>query len=121
MTTETRRAYSQGYQAGVKSQDPAKRKAQIEARCTRLLDLCKTYRLRAERAEAGMGLGQCQQCRAWSRAKSYGLSGPSDCYWGYCGYSEGSIIESDQPWRGEPHQRIATKENFGCIRFEPKT
>ena len=104
MTPEEHRAYNRGYGAG-------KRFAEDKSHEKRLLGLCKTYRARAERAEAGLGLGRCDQCAHWKRERQ--------AFWGYCGFTE-TIQEFDQPWRGDPDQRIATKENFGCIRFEPK-
>lgn len=67
---------------------------------------------RAERAEAGLGIGQCRNCEHWRRERSRSGLGA----WGYCLLTE-KIESVNWPWRGEPGQRIATKENFGCIRF----
>lgn len=70
-------------------------------------------RERAERAEADLGLGMCSECAHWKRHKP--VRG-HEYKWGWCLLTE--VIETDnQSWRGDPDQKIATKENFGCIKF----
>ena len=73
----------------------------------------KFYKRRAFRAEAGLKLGPCKTCSLWRRDST-------SSSWGWCTLTE-KIRGTDWPWRGEPQQKIATKENFGCIRFEAKT
>lgn len=68
---------------------------------------------RAERAETGLGMGKCADCTHWTKPRH-------KSHWGYCTLSDEPISVVRWPWRGEPHQQIATKENFGCIRFQER-
>jgi hypothetical protein len=94
-----RNAYSKGYNAGVREHGN---------RFRELDEALLAMQARAERAERGIGLGRCDQCLRWRRQPG--------AKWGYCTLTENSV-GTDWPWRGDPDQRIATKENFGCIRF----
>jgi hypothetical protein len=93
--------YQRGYNRG-----KASRQATIDELHAALTQMQE----RAERAEHALGLGRCDECHFWQRERS--------CHWGYCTLTE-TVIGIDWPWRGEPDQKIATKQNFGCIRFRP--
>jgi hypothetical protein len=95
-----RRGYSKGTYAG--ERDIAK----VRSDCAAAID---AFRERAERAEAGLGLGVCGACRHWRRERA--------CAWGTCALTE-DILTLSWPWRGEPQQKIITQENFGCVRFQ---
>lgn len=95
--------YMRGYSNGQRARD-----SQVEE----LKAALREARSRAERAERGLGFGGCFECVHWHKP-SPGMR------WGFCGLSE-KILDIHWPWRGDPEQKIATKENFGCIRFNAK-
>ena len=97
-----KRGYSKGYHAAKCA--CVKQRSHLGTTIAELLE-------RAKRAEAGLGLGECAGCLHWQREEH--------CYWGWCLLTE-DVVTLDWPWRGEPHQKISTKENFGCIRFADK-
>ena len=99
-----KRGYQLGYNRGGRN---------VTARQETLHQMITDMRERAERAEAGLGLGMCSECAHWQRHEPVGAQ---KYRWGWCLLTE--AIETDNwPWRGDPDQKIATKENFGCVRF----
>lgn len=114
---EQRNDYQRGYQRGV-----AKGRADMERQSKELEAEVARMQARAERAEAGAGLGQCQACRFWQRP------GPSH-KWGPCSARRpGSVHNPETPWQESqenqsPHRDVSinTRENFGCVLFEPAT
>lgn len=95
------RGYSKGYNTGVRQIADVRQEYQ---------DAVDAFRERAERAEAGLGLGLCQDCKHWQR----GNDGAAK--WGLCGLTD-KMVTWPWPWRGDPDQQIHTQERFGCVRF----
>lgn len=95
-----KRGYSRGYSTGTRNI------AEVRKQYADALD---AFRERAERAEAGLGLGLCRACQHWRRE--------SQAAWGTCTLAE-SILSWPWPWRGDDNKAIHTQENFGCVRFQ---
>jgi hypothetical protein len=104
MNLSETRAYNRGYGAGARN---------AEKKVLRAHHALLEMQERAERAEASLGLGRCDACCHWKREQH----AANECRWGWCTLSEQNV-GVDWPWRGTPNQKIATKENFGCIRFK---
>lgn len=100
-TSEHQRGYAKGYQAG---------KKRGYRFIDRLLDGAKQMRERAERAEAGLGIGLCAHCKFWTRRTD-------TTKWGRCSLPQRT--STDLPWiYVEPRSgTLDTSEAFGCIRF----
>jgi hypothetical protein len=65
---------------------------------------------RAKQAERGK-FGPCVECARWARQ--------TGCKWGFCLLSTDYSPVLGWSWRGDPGQRIATQETFGCVYFKP--
>lgn len=100
-TPDYKRGYSKGYSTGIRQI------ADVRQECRGAVD---AFRERAERAEAGLGLGICQNCKHWQRGKG-------NAKWGLCTLTD-KMVTWPWPWRGQPEQEILTQERFGCVRFQ---
>lgn len=108
-TAESKK-YSNGYAAGCRRSDKAmaeeRQRADLAAR-------------RAERLEAGLGIGHCEGCAHWVR----GGGGPNaaSCAWGIChveraaGTPWGTFVQAE-----EGAGRVQTSPHFGCVLFQAK-
>lgn len=108
MTTEYQRGYSKGYSTGhtrgYRSMD-------------RLIRIGKELRERAERAESGLSLGTCKECRHWTRGPDHQTDDVGGFRWGMCARFGMGSAGIDQPWFGDYREKVSTQEHFGCVLF----
>ena len=103
MATDYQRGYTKGYNTGARKL--------VEARERHLRELDDAI-ARAERAERAQGLGQCMDCRLWTRKES--------CKWGECSANgNGVSTKNANIWIEAPNQPLYTSEAFGCVLWRP--
>jgi hypothetical protein len=100
-TTEYKRGYANGYNAGRK---------RAYRYLDRIVAIARELRERAERAEIGLGFGTCSDCQHWKRHHDKAKWGP--CAMGKMG------VDWERPWANAEGKGIDTSEAFGCVRFQ---
>lgn len=108
-SADYKQGYTKGYNTGRKETGELHRKYHDE-------NLLAAQR--AERAEAGAGIGHCDGCANWVRpAPSYA--------WGYCNASRaagspwGCWAQAPELEGARDKGRITTSPKFGCVLFQP--